>query len=123
MVCPMSTTNPTAADVADRAADNMAERGHLKSNWGYPGEAQCINGHLDTALNELGLDNTRHGAFEAVTATVCDLVGLDPSKQGPTFAAMYWNNDPNTPTDAVISALRDAATKLRPDTYNTKETP
>lgn len=121
MVCPMSTTNPTAADVAERAATNMAERGHLKSDWGYPGEAQCINGHLSTAIDEL--HTTGRGAFEVVTATVCDLVGLDPGKQGPTFAAMYWNNDPNTPTDAVIGALRDVATKLRPDAYNTEETP
>jgi hypothetical protein len=98
----------TVADVLDRAADVIVERGHHKGSYeGWDGTV-CAGGALRVAIT--GKPFTRFtGAGEAVTYMsardrLCDLLGSPIAR---------WNDAPDRTADEVIAALREAARRER----------
>jgi hypothetical protein len=97
----------TVADVLDRAADVIAERGLCKGSFEGPDGSVCAGGALRVALtggptNPLGDDQfgTYMYAVHRMTDVVDDVV-------------VNWNDAPQRTADDVIAALQEAARRER----------
>jgi putative intracellular protease/amidase len=97
----------TVADVLDRAADVIAERGHCKGDYEGPDGSVCAIGALLVAIAGGPADPLNARQFHTYMSArdwASDVVGN---------AVARWNDAPERTADEVIAALREAARRER----------
>jgi hypothetical protein len=97
----------TVADVLDRAADVIVERGHHKRNYVGLDGSVCAVGAIRVAIaggpvSPLRID--QFDTYRSAQAWASDVVGSPISR---------WNDAPERTAGEVIAALREAARRER----------
>lgn len=101
------------ADLLNRAADILDQRGHVKGglinsegNLCALGSLLKADGRTDTEIVFSGLTPLVEEAVKQIAAN------LEPQPHGPSYSICSWNNKPETTKETVVNKFREVAAIL-----------